>query len=173
MAPRSFPGSVVRCIRTALIPAANLSILAEAIGCSVAFVSAVSAQERGISEIVVDEWGVPHVYAEDFDNLGWGFGWAQMEAHGEAILRLYGTARGRGAEYWGADFLASDRLLRALDIPNLARVALNGQDEDLRAYLEAFAAGMNAYAEAHPDAFTDEAAAVLPVEPEDPLRHSA
>jgi Protein related to penicillin acylase len=53
------------------------------------------------SKILWDEWGVPHIYAADRQELGYGFGWAQMKSHGDAILRLYGLARGRGAEYWG------------------------------------------------------------------------
>lgn len=123
------------------------------------------------SEVLWDEWGVPHVYARNLEELGYGFGWAQVHSHGDALLRLYGTARGRGAEYWGADYLASDRLMHALGIPQSGPAALAAQPPAFRRYLQAFAAGINAYAEAHPEALADDVEAVLPVEAADVFRH--
>ena len=32
------------------------------------------------------------------------FGWAQARSHADRILRRYGESRGRGAEYWGANY---------------------------------------------------------------------
>lgn len=123
------------------------------------------------SEILWDEWGVPHIYATDRQELGYGFGWAQMKSHANAILRLYGIARGRGAEYWGEKYLSSDRLLHKLSIPEKGRKGFANQPSGFRQYLEAFAAGMNAYARKHPQAISDEVKPVLPVQPEDALRH--
>ncbi|MFW6201703.1 MAG: acylase, partial [Gemmatimonadota bacterium] len=123
------------------------------------------------SEILWDRWGVPHVYGATVDELGYGFGWAQMRHHGDAILELYGVARGRAAEYWGADHIASDRLVRILGIPEKGRETFEAQDQELRRYIEGFVAGMNAYADAHPERISDRARAVLPVEEADPLRH--
>jgi len=73
------------------------------------------------TEILWDTWGVPHIYAPTADSLFFAHGWAQMEAHGDLVLRLYGEARGRAAEYWGADHLASDRRVRTLDCPSAGR----------------------------------------------------
>lgn len=129
------------------------------------------ADREAPAEILWDEWGVPHIYAESTEGLGHAFGWAQMRLHGDAILQLYGLARGRGAEYWGEGHLASDRLLHRLGLPEGAEAALGAQRPELRRYLEAFAEGMNAYAEAHPEALADSVERVLPVEPADPLRH--
>src|SRR6478672_10933105 len=56
-------------------------------------------------EILWDTWGVPHIYAPTNEGLFYAFGWAQAQNHGDLILKLYGQARGRAAEYWGADFL--------------------------------------------------------------------
>src|SRR5215216_6374803 len=61
------------------------------------------------AELLWDTWGVPHIFADDTVNLFYGFGWAQMHAHGDLLLRLYGQARGRPAEYWGERYLESDR----------------------------------------------------------------
>ena len=65
-------------------------------------------------EILWDRWGVPHIFAPDLDQAMYAFGWAQMQSHGDLVLRLYGQARGRGAEYWGAEYLDSDRWVRTM-----------------------------------------------------------
>lgn len=123
------------------------------------------------SEILWDTWGVPHVYGRTAEDVGYGFGWAQAQAHGDAILRLYGLARGRGAEYWGERFAPSDRLARAMGIPDAGRAAYEAQEGDFRRYLDAFAEGVNAYARAHPDSIADAVEAVLPVTGADLLAH--
>src|SRR5688500_9561810 len=72
------------------------------------------------SEILWDTWGVPHVYGRTVEDVGYGYGWAQAQAHADAILRLYGLARGRGAEYWGAQNAPSDRMARTM-LPDAGR----------------------------------------------------
>jgi len=52
------------------------------------------------TEILWDTYGVPHIF-KDTSSLSHAFGWAQMQSHGNLLLRLYGQARGRAAEYWG------------------------------------------------------------------------
>jgi acyl-homoserine-lactone acylase len=123
------------------------------------------------SEILWDTWGVPHVYGRTVEDLGYGFGWSQAQAHGDAILRLYGLARGRGAEYWGDRFAPSDRLARAMGIPDAGREGYEAQEGEFRRYLDAFAEGVNAYARAHPDSIADAVEAVLPVTGADLMAH--
>ena len=60
----------------------------------------ISAQEQNV-EVLWDEWGVPHIFAPDNEGIFYGYGWAQAHLHADAILQLYGEARGRAAEYWG------------------------------------------------------------------------
>src|SRR5215213_8107541 len=90
------------------------------------------------AELLWDTWGVPHIFADDTVNLFYGFGWAQMHAHGDLLLRLYGQARGRAAEYWGERYLESDRLLRTIGTPSRAPEWYAAQSPDFRADLEAF-----------------------------------
>ena len=123
------------------------------------------------TEILWDDWGVPHIYAQTWEGLFHAFGWAQMHSHGDLILRLYGEARGRAAEYWGEDHLESDRYIRTMGVPGRAEEWLGVQAPDIHAYLEAFASGMNGYAEEHPDLIDDEMGVVLPVVPSDVLAH--
>ena len=53
------------------------------------------------TEILWDRYGVPHIFAPDHPSLFYAYGYAQMEAHSELLLRLYAQARGRGAEFYG------------------------------------------------------------------------
>jgi acyl-homoserine-lactone acylase len=129
------------------------------------------APEIERTEILWDAWGVPHVYSSDADSLVYAFGWAQMKAHGNRVLRLYGEARGRAAEYWGRAHLASDRRVRTLELPEHGRRWANNQKQPFKGYVEAFVAGMNAYAEAHPERLDDAREVVLPVRPRDVFTH--
>ncbi|HEX6370276.1 MAG TPA: acylase [Longimicrobium sp.] len=124
------------------------------------------------SEILWDSWGVPHVYGRTAEDVGYGYGWAQAHLHGDAILHLYGLARGRGAEYWGERYAGSDRIARSMGIPGAAREGYDAQDDGFRRYLDAFAAGVNAYARAHPEAIADSMEAVLPVTGADLVAHT-
>ena len=123
------------------------------------------------TEILWDTWGVPHIYSQTWEGLFHAFGWAQMHSHGDLILKLYGEARGRAAEYWGEDHLESDRYIRTMGVPGRAEEWLGVQNPGIRAYLEAFAAGINEYAEEHPDLIADEMEVVLPIVPSDVLAH--
>lgn len=134
-------------------------------------ISSVSAKEPVRAEILWDTWGIPHIFARDPGGLFYGFGWAQMQAHGDLILSLYGQARGRASEYWGKTHLPSDEQIWTRGIPARARDWYAAQNPAFRAYLEAFASGMNDYAKEHPEALSRDAQAVLPVDAIDVLAH--
>jgi len=123
------------------------------------------------TEILWDSWGVPHVYGKDAEGLFRAFGWAQMQSHGDLILRLYGQARGRAAEYFGERYLESDRYVRTMGIPARAREWYEAQNPTMRGYLDAFAAGINTYAKEHAAQINDEVEQVLPVDGVDVLAH--
>ncbi len=129
--------------------------------------------DRGAeTEILWDSYGVPHIFAVNNEELFFAYGSAQMESHADLILQLYGEARGRAAEYWGEDNLQSDVWVRTMEIPGRARAWYNAQDDEMRRYLDYFAQGMNAYADAHRERIDDEMEQVLPVEPWDVLAHT-
>ncbi|MGB5962942.1 MAG: acylase [Coleofasciculaceae cyanobacterium] len=129
--------------------------------------------ESGLAqtEILWDSWGVPHIYGKDATGIFQAFGWAQMQSHGDLILRLYGQARGRAAEYFGETYLNSDRYVRTMGIPSRAQVWYEQQSPKMRGFLDAFAAGINNYAKEHPDKINNEVKAVLPVNSIDILAH--
>ncbi|MBL9198946.1 MAG: penicillin acylase family protein, partial [Opitutaceae bacterium] len=127
-------------------------------------------QARGV-EVLWDTFGVPHVYARDAEGLFFGFGYAQMRSHGNLVLKLYGESRGRAAEYWGETFLENDRWVHLNEVPGRSAAWYAEQTPEFRRCLDAFAAGMNAYAERHPDALDPERRRALPITGIDPLQH--
>lgn len=129
------------------------------------------ATELKNTEILWDTYGVPHIYGKDMKDLFQAFGWAQMQSHGNLILRLYGQARGRAAEYWGEEYLESDRWVRTMGVPTRAQQWYQAQSPKFRGYLDAFAAGVNSYVKEHAELIDDEVEVVLPVDGADLLAH--
>ncbi|MGE0442136.1 MAG: acylase [Gemmatimonadales bacterium] len=123
------------------------------------------------TEILWDTWGVPHIYAPTDAEAFRAFGYAQAEAHGNLILKLYAEARGRAAEYWGVANQRNDRFVRTMGIPARAADWYQKLDPAYRDNLTAFAAGINEYAEAHPEAIADSVKVVLPVTATDVIAH--
>ncbi len=124
-----------------------------------------------VTEILWDEWGVPHIYAPDFEQLNYAQGWAHARNHADLMLRLFGQARGRAAEYWGESYLASDRFVRTVGIPGRGQEWYEAQGPGFKEALDAFARGINDYAAQHPEAIADEVEVVLPVVAADALAH--
>lgn len=124
------------------------------------------------ADVLWDTWGIPHIFASDAEGLFFAFGWAQMAAHGDLVLRLYGEARGRAAEYWGAESLDSDTWVRTVGIPAEARRWYDAQSSSFRPCIDRFVEGMNAYARAHGGRIDPAVARVLPVVPTDVMAHA-
>lgn len=122
-------------------------------------------------ELLWDDYGIPHIFARDAPALFYALGWAQMRSHGDLLLRLYGQARGRGAEYWGERFVDADVWVRTNGIPERAAAWVDEQPPHVRTHIAAFVAGINAFATLHPDAIGESWRQVLPVEPVDVLAH--
>ena len=127
---------------------------------------------HGRGEILWDTYGVPHVYGKDEAAVFYGFGWALAQNHGDIVVHLYGEARGRAAEYWGPEFADSDRWLLSNDVPARALAWHRASTPQFRRNLDAFAEGINAYAEAHPGKIDPKIAVVLPVSGVDVMAHA-
>lgn len=131
-----------------------------------------AAAAPATAEILWDTYGVPHIFAPDDESLLHAYGWAQMQAHGDLVLRLYAQARGRAAEYWGKDYLDSDKHVRRMGVPARAAEWLARETPAERRQLEAFVLGMNAYAAKHPESLDPQGRPVLPVAAVDVLGHT-
>jgi len=133
-------------------------------------VSVTFSQNTNSPEIKWDTWGVPHIKGENDADTYYAFGWAQMKAHGDLILKSYGRSRGQASEYWGGDQnLKSDQLTRKLNVPQRAQEWYNVQNEKMKTLLSSFVAGMNAYCNEHGDEISDDLKIVLPIKITDPL----
>ncbi|MBY0503568.1 MAG: penicillin acylase family protein [Bryobacteraceae bacterium] len=135
------------------------------------------AKTAGKTEILWDRYGVPHIFADSLEQMFYAHGWAQMQNQADLLLRLYGESRGRAAEYWGAqaqgrDNLALDRWVRTNEVPERAIAWHRAQDPRFRAYLDAFARGINAFAAAHPEHTSPAYRQVLPVSGVDVVGHT-
>ena len=130
-----------------------------------------SQTETAITQIAWDSWGVPHITADNVEDLFYAQGWAQMHNHANLIIDLYGSARGKGAEYWGEGKLQNDVLIHTLGFGELADDWESKQDPEIKAINSAFIKGMNAYAKAHPETIDDENKMVLPLTVKDLNMH--
>jgi penicillin amidase len=95
-----------------------------------------------------DRWGVPHIEAEQLEDLYFAEGYCHAQDRLWQMDFYRRVVEGRVAEMAGADGLAVDRLMRTLGIRRIARREEAELDPDLRARLERFCAGVNAAARA-------------------------
>ena len=123
------------------------------------------------TEILWDAYGVPHIFADDHPSLFYACGYAQMEAHAELLVRLYAQARGRAAEYYGADYLEDDRWVHTNGIPTRAAEWTGRQSPEFAPLLESFASGLNCWAEQHAESLSSAARSALPLSATDVLAH--
>jgi acyl-homoserine lactone acylase PvdQ len=98
-----------------------------------------------------DTYGIPHVFGETDANTVFGFAYAQAEDNFWRLEDNYIHALGRRTEVEGARGLVSDLRNRTLEIPRLARAEYARMPRRMRALLDAFAEGLNAYLADHPD----------------------
>lgn len=124
------------------------------------------------TEILWDNYGVPHIFARNTEEMYYSFGWAQMSCHADLILKLYAEARGNASEFFGKEYLDSDLKVRVFDLPGLAGRGYGQQDEEFRSYIDAFTKGMNDYAMENMDMIDENLRKVLPVTVEDIMAHT-
>ena len=151
---------------------ASLLAAAMAVGASVSTVAPTHAAGAKGGEILWDSFGVPHIYAATERGSFHGFGYAQAQSHGNLLLHMYGESRGRAAEYWGPALEAQDKWIVANDVPTRSVAWYKAQTPQMRADLDAFAAGINAYAAAHPDKIDPAVKVVLPITGLDIIQHA-
>jgi len=112
------------------------------------------------TEILWDTYGVPHIFGKDTSSLSHAFGWAQMQSHGNLLLRLYGQARGRS---W-AEIPESDQWVQTMGMSALRRSGFSQLSRCLRC--------CQCLCSKHAEQIDDEVKAVLPVDAVDVLAHN-
>ncbi len=94
-------------------------------------------------EVVRTEYGVPHIFADDLEAMGYALGWVQAEDHGEALFRKLIRNRAELGRVFGSDSMDSDFYYHERHA--LARESFPLLDPDVRQIYEGFAAGVNRY----------------------------
>ena len=97
--------------------------------------------------VVRDSFAIPHVYAENDDDLyrAVGFLMAQDRLWQMDLLRR--LTSGRLSEIFGKDLVEADLLFRSLNFSGKSKIVLERSDPEVVACLEAFADGVNQYIE--------------------------
>ncbi len=117
----------------------------------------------GLSAVIrYTEYGIPHILAKDYANLGFGTGWAQAADQVCTLADGFVTLRGERSRYFGADAapdgslssagknLSSDLFFRGVRDAGtveklLAQPAPAGPGREVRELMRGWAAGYNAW----------------------------
>jgi penicillin amidase/acyl-homoserine-lactone acylase len=112
-----------------------------------------------------DTWGVPHILAKSDVDAAYGLGFAQAEDDMMTMQTSVFTSRGHLAELIGPAGADSDYMVALEDVwGTIARRYRRDLDPQTRRILEAYAAGVNAFAQAHRQGIV---AGLLPITGED------
>lgn len=103
------------------------------------------------AEIIRDEWGVPKIYGKTDADVAFGVAIAQSEDDFFTMQDVVAMSRGRYGAIAGQDGATFDYVYHLLDARGTAERHYPSLPEDTRALFEGFAAGLNHYAEAHPE----------------------
>lgn len=92
-----------------------------------------------------DEWGVPHIFANNPFALGFAFGYSQAEDHAEQMLLAYRMANGQLAEIFGEQYAESDAFSLKMGHAQLAEEAFPYLDTVTQSLCEGFSMGVNSW----------------------------
>lgn len=101
-------------------------------------------------DIRIDRWGVPHVYASTAADACFGQGYMHARDRRWQMELNRRIASGTLSELFGLVTIEADRFFRRLGFDRAAQQDLVRLDDESRAYLDAYTAGVNAYTERHP-----------------------
>ncbi len=96
-------------------------------------------------EIIRDEWGIPHIYAQNHHDLFFAQGVVHAQDRFWQMDMWRHQGAGRLSELLGSSTVETDKFLRTLGWERVAKSELSNLDEEERSILEAYAEGVNAY----------------------------
>ncbi|WP_086607881.1 acylase [Erythrobacter donghaensis] len=102
------------------------------------------------AEIIRDEFGVPHIYGKTDADTAYGVAIAHAEDDFFTLQDVVAMARGRYGAIAGEDGAKVDYVYHLIDARGTAEREYPNLPADTRALFEAYAAGLNQYAEEHP-----------------------
>ena len=102
-------------------------------------------------EIIRTEYGIPHIYAQDLQAMGFGLAWVELEDYGSVIALNMVKARGEYGVYLGRDSIGGDFGAREDYAHAVTTWPL--LLPETRAVYEGFAAGVRHYVRLHRSEF--------------------
>lgn len=103
------------------------------------------------ARIVRDEFGVPHIFGKTDADASYGLAYAHAEDDFPTIEEVVAMTRGRAGAILGQDGAKIDYALHLLRVRETSTREYPKIPADVRAVLDGYAAGLNRYAETHPD----------------------
>lgn len=102
-------------------------------------------------EIVRDQWGVPHIFGKTDVDAAYGLAWATCEDDFETVQHLLLAANGRLGEVTGKNGALLDFMGKITRVSEEVEKRFdNAFTPHYKNYLEAYAQGINRFAEVHP-----------------------
>ena len=115
--------------------------------------------------ILRDTWGVPHIFGTTDADVAYGLAYAHAEDDFATFQATLIAARGRLASVFGRNAAPNDYMVHLLRVWDVVEAKYETDlSPDMRAVLEAYAAGLNRYAALHPD---EVRSGVLPIRGQD------
>lgn len=103
-------------------------------------------------QIVRDNWGVPHIFADQDHEVAYGLAWANAEDDFQTMQELLIAGQGRSGQLMGKDGAKRDFLLHAFGIRDIVDAKFDSVfTDEYKQYLDGYAQGLNSYAESYPE----------------------
>ena len=102
-------------------------------------------------EIVRDQFGVPHIYAQTDAEVAYGLAWANAEDDFTTIQEAYLAGNAMLSDYIGLKGAAADFITQFIGSKNLIEEKIGDISEDYMEVVEGYSQGLNAYARNNPD----------------------
>jgi acyl-homoserine-lactone acylase len=98
-----------------------------------------------------DNYGIPHIFGNNDEDVLFGFAYARSEDHFNLIEDAIIAAVGRLAEIKGQSAIKDDYIVKAFNIPSLARKEYQNLDSKMKLLFDGYAAGLNFFLKVHPE----------------------
>ena len=103
------------------------------------------------SVIARDDFGVPHIFGRTDPDVAYGIGYAHAEDDFSTLQQVLAMTRGREGAMLGGDGVKIDFAAHFLGARDTVTRDYMKQPADVRALLDGYASGLNAYARRHPE----------------------
>ena len=110
----------------------------------------VSEKIQDGATVIIDEYGVPHIYADNTYDLYFALGYVQARDRLFQMDFYRRAANGRLSEVLGPDLVDADRYLLTMGFHRIAEEQIENLSPELTEKVNAFTDGINAFMEENP-----------------------